>query len=291
MNGYQRLTDGLNRAQTNVRDTFNRFESNKYVSGTKDFLNSNSIVAKVAFLILVVILFVLFLRLGTSLLSMFLSPSRNPKLVDGMKEGHTAKVIPQDPNASGSVPILRSVNKQDGLEFTYSIWLNIERFHRNNKYKHIFHKGNDGFAQNPSQDGLNQPNNAPGLYLDKNNNNVVILMNTFNNINEKVVVKDVPLNKWICLVIRVEGRKMDVYINGSIVLRHEFTSVPKQNYGDVYVNMNGGFDGLLSDLWYHDYALNVNEILKISEKGPNMKMSKSLEVYPPYFSLRWYFQQ
>ena len=53
---------------------------------------------------------------------------------------------------------------------------------------------------------------------------------------------------------------MDVYINGTIALRHIFNSVPKQNYGNVYVNMNNGFNGLLSDLWYHDYALSGTQI-------------------------------
>ena len=32
-------------------------------------------------------------------------------------------------------------------------------------------------------------------------------------------------------------------------------------------------------------------ILELSEKGPNLKMEKNkLEIFPPYFSLRWYFQ-
>ena len=38
------------------------YASNKYVQGSKEFLQSNSIVAKFAFLILVVILFSLFFR-------------------------------------------------------------------------------------------------------------------------------------------------------------------------------------------------------------------------------------
>ena len=44
---------------------FSQFSSNKYVSGTREFLESNSIVAKFAFLILVLIAFVVLLRLGT----------------------------------------------------------------------------------------------------------------------------------------------------------------------------------------------------------------------------------
>ena len=53
------------------------------VSGTKEFFQSNSLVAKVAFLVLVVILFVVLLRLGSTLITWIFSPSKNPKLVDG----------------------------------------------------------------------------------------------------------------------------------------------------------------------------------------------------------------
>lgn len=295
-NGFTRLTQGLGQRLTNSRQqfqqTFRNFGNNKYVSGTSEFLNSNSIIAKFAFLIMIVVLFVILLRLGTHLLTWIMSTSSNPKIINGMKEAHLAKVVPQDPKASGSKTIKRSVNQQDGIEFTYSVWLFIEDFKQDGKYKHIFHKGNDGFSTSGSETGLNQPNNAPGMYLDKDTNNLVILMNTYENINEKVTVQDIPLNKWINVIMRVENRKLDVYINGTIVLRHTLSGVPKQNYGDVYINMNGGFQGMISDLWYHDYALTTYDILKIIQKGPNMKMDQtSLDVFPPYLSLRWYFNQ
>jgi hypothetical protein len=284
---FTRLTQGYGQSLSNIGNTFG---SNRYISGSKEFLNSNTLVAKIAFLVLVMIAFVLILRVGTSLITYFMAPTSNPKLVDGMKPGHVAKMIPQDPKSSGSVTIMRSVDQNNGIEFSWSVWLFVEQLKQDGKFKHIFHKGNDGFSGGNS-DGMSMPNNAPGLYLDKNTNNLVVIMNTYNNITEKVNIKDIPLNKWINVIIRVEGDKMDTYINGTIVNRHKFNSVPKQNYGDVYVNMNGGFDGLLSDLWYHDYGLSIREILAIAEKGPNMSMNKSMDVFPPYFSLRWYFRQ
>ena len=85
---------------------------------------------------------------------------------------------------------------------------------------------------------------------------------------EEVEVNDIPLHKWINVAIRFRGKVMDVYINGDIVLRHVFKSVPKQNYGDVYVNMNGGFSGYLSDLWYHDYSMSGVEIQDLVTAGP-----------------------
>jgi len=92
----------------------------------------------------------------------------------------------------------------------------------------------------------------------------------------------------------VEGNILDVYINGAIAIRHVLEDVVKQNYGDTHVNLNGGYSGLLSDLWYFNWALNTAEILKIVRDGPNLTMiedspSSGMNVFPPYFSLRWYF--
>ena len=37
---------------------------------------------------------------------------------------------------------------------------------------------------------MNFPNNAPGLYLAPENNNLVVVMNTFKEIEEKIIVKN-----------------------------------------------------------------------------------------------------
>ena len=257
--------------------------------GTKEFMKSNSIIAKVAFLFLVLIVFILLLRLGISIISYFMRPSSDPTLVDGMADGTQMLIIPQNPAIPHSVPILRSVNQEDGIEFTWSIWTYIKNLKPDNLYKHIFHKGNDNI--NP-ENGINYPNNAPGLYITPDTNNFVIIMNTFKEIQEEIIVEDIPLNKWINIIIRVENHNLDVYINGTIVKRHILNSVPKQNYGDVYVTMNGGFNGYTSSLKYWNTALNIRQIQNIINKGPNLEMKEKsmIESEPRYFSLRWFFQ-
>ena len=59
-------------------------------------------------------------------------------------------------------------------------------------------------------------------------------MNTFNKITEKVTVRDIPLNKWLNVILRVENT-LDIYINGTIVKRHELSGVPKQNHGKMFL--------------------------------------------------------
>ena len=282
MSNIIKISEGYGNKLT---DSFSGFGSGKYLSGTKEFLQSNSLVAKVAFLILVVILFVMLLRLGTSLLTWVFEPSSTPKLVKGMKDARIMSVVKQDPALSSAKPVLRSNNQKDGIEFTYSVWLFIDDLeYKKGSYRHVFHKGNDSIGS----DGRNQPNNAPGMYIHPNKNALVVIMNTFDKINEEIIVNDIPLNKWINVMVRVDGKNVDIYVNGTIVVRHVLSGVAKQNYGDVYVNMNGGYSGMLSSLWYYNYGLNTTEILDIVNDGPDMTMDKSMDIFPPYFSLRWY---
>jgi hypothetical protein len=160
-------------------------------------------------------------------------------------------------------------------------------------YRCVFYKGND-FSKNPNADsqGLNFPNNAPGLYIAPNTNDLVIMMNTFNVINEEITVNDIPLNKWVNVIIRCENNTLDIYINGTIIKSHHLHGVPKQNYGDVYIAPNGGFSGYISNLWYYNYALGVKEISKLASDGPNTvtRGSNSLNLKNNnYLSMRWFF--
>jgi hypothetical protein len=200
-------------------------------------------------------------------------------------------VIPQDPNVNDSVTIPRSVNGPSGIEFSWSIWIYINDLkYLSGQYRHIFHKGNDGIN---STSGLNFPNNAPGMYISPNSNELTIIMNTYDTINEEILIPGIPINKWVNVILRCKNTLLDVYINGTITKSVNLVGVPKQNYGDVYVAMNGGFDGYISDLHYFSYALGTNEISHLSKKGANIKMNsrnKSMTLkYPDYLSLRWYF--
>jgi len=272
---------------------FDNFKSNKFVDGTKEFLESNSLVAKVAFLLLVVILFVFLLRMAIILFAWLFSFNKSPYLIDGMINAKQMQVISQDPTIKNSIPVLRSDNERDGIEFTYSTWIFIDDMQYNQgQYKHIFHKGNDNINYNTKPTGLNQPNNAPGLYIAPDTNALVVIMNTFNDINEKITIEDIPMNKWLCVQIRVENRNLDVYINGKLTKRLVLSGVPKQNYGDVYVSMNGGFSGYTSNLRYYNYALGTSEIQNIVNDGPNLTMSNGTDLaksVPRYLSLRWFF--
>ena len=268
---------------------FNTFSTNRGIFGTKEFLESNSLVAKFAFLLLVLFAFIILLRLGISLLSFYFKPDQSPHLIDGMVDAKQMIIFPQDPSSNGSVTIYRSVNATDGLEFTWSTWIFINNLQTNaGIFKHIFSKGNDNLTKN----GMIQPNNAPGLYIAPNTNDLVVVMNTYNVINEEIVIPDIPINKWLNVIIRCQNTTLDVYINGTIARSINLVGVPKQNFGNVYVAMNGGFDGYISNLWYYNYALGTSSIQNIINNGPNTKMiggNGLADNMYNYLSLRWFF--
>ena len=272
--------------------SFDSFKSNKAVNGTKEFLESNSLVAKIAFLLLVLVVFVIAVRFGAQFLSWVFSYNGSPYLFNGMVDAKTMMVIPQDPNVSGAIPVIRSDDQAQGVEFTYSVWMFIDDLvYQQGQYRHVFHKGNDDINFSTSPMGMNHPNNGPGLYIAPNTNALVVVMNTFNDIQEEVIIDDIPINKWVCVQIRVQNHQLDVYINGKLAKRLIMKGVPKQNYGDVYVAMNGGFSGYMSELRYFNYGLGTAEIQRIVDNGPNLEMSGSqlTSSMPRYLSLRWFF--
>jgi len=292
----------LGGASNQASGLMSKFRNNKVVSGTTDFLYSNSLVAKVCFLILIIVLFVIALRLGSRFVMWALSPDKNPILVPGYIAATEKMVIPMDPKLKGSKPILRSVNEREGIEFTYSVWLFVTDYSINQGQKrHIFNKGSAQNVGNKNKfgdldtQGMMFPNNAPGVYFKANDergaNQLAIYMNTFNNVIEEVTIPDLPVKKWFNLTIRVRHDKMDTYINGTIVNRHKFNSPVKQNYGNVHVCENGGFTGNLSNLRYYSYALSGVQINDLVTAGPDLTPNDSMKIFPYYFSLRWFFKK
>ena len=190
------------------------FSTTTVTSGTKEFLESNSLVARFSFILLVLFAFVILLKVCMNVMIYFLKPNESPHLFDGMIDATQQKIYYQDPSSNDTTTtIYRSVNENDGIEFTWSVWVNVTNLgYLSDKYRTVFYKGNS----NVSANGLNSPNNAPGLYLAPNTNALVVMMNTFNEINEEVTIPNIPVNTWFNVMIRCENTTLDVYINGTI---------------------------------------------------------------------------
>jgi len=300
-NATESLGNSINDAKSSVSNSFNDF-SNQATAGvgaSTQFLQSNTIVAKFVFIILVIIGFLVLLNLGVILLSYFLSPSDSPFIVKGMISGNNGLTFPQDPTKGNIRKIIKlSNNERTGLEFSWSVWIYIADLGSNSsKYQMVFNKGDLNFGTN----NITTVNNGPGLYISPNTGStakIQVIMNTSktNDSNNTLVVDSIPIRKWVNVVIRLENTMLDVYINGTISGRLNLPLVPKQNYNDINVCQNNGFNGNLSDLRYFNHALSVIEINNIVYWGPNTSASadgnnNSTSGGFNYLSSLWYYNK
>ena len=294
----------ISNIRNSVGNSVKNFTSNSY-NASRDFVQTNGLIAKFVFLILVLIIFLVVLNLGIMFLGYVLQPPNSPYLVKGMINGTSTMIIPQDPKMGNAVTVQRSNNQSTGMEFTWSVWLNINSIN-SKQYQHIFGKGGNGtFDAN----GVMMVENAPGVYIkpapSSSTNavsaaaNLIVMMNTvsstpnpqdYSSMYETIEITEVPINSWFNLMVRLENKVMDVYINGTITQRLMFNDVPLQNFDPVYVCANGGFAGNLSDLRYFNYALNVFQINNIVSTGPNTTLKTSYNNSKDYYYLSnmWY---
>jgi len=299
---FNNISNSISDAKNTVNQSMDQFSSTNAMDAGKEFLQSNSLIAKFGFIILVLFGFLFLFRIGMVLISTLMTPVSSPYLVKGLITGTEAIRVQQDSRTSNPI-VNYSENQPTGLEFTYSVWILLNSSNNTGKYSHIFNKGIMD-ASNIRTNGVNNMSNAPGLYVkgnDDGTNTLRLYMDTFSkigpisNIDEQRTTMDisgVPYNKWVNVIIRVQNRILDIYVNGVLTQHKDLGYVPKQNFGDVYVCQNGGFSGKLSDLRYYAKALNVFEINGVVGWGPNLSTSPSASgqdnTDADYLSYLWY---
>jgi hypothetical protein len=151
-------------------------------------------------------------------------------------------------------------NSDEGLEFSYSVWIYIQDWTRG--WKNILVKGDksDGAGTNSSR--------APGLWLYPDSNALHARINTFASPNEGCDIKNIPLQKWVHIAYILNNRTVDIYIDGKLERSCVLRGVPKLNDEPVRVCDNGGFFGKISNLVYFRYAMKPDEVYNVYSKGP-----------------------
>lgn len=234
---------------------------------------------KTIFILIAIIVFLLIISLGMFLINYWGSGTQNVPvyLISGISNGYTPTTLIQDPATNPNTYVLRSNNRDNGAEFTWSSWLYIKDIvgnGQNETFQNIFNKGNN---QYDPITGIATINNGPGLYLSKGTNTLRVIMDTVapnqNVASNYTDITNIPLGKWFHLAIRLQNRNLDTYVNGIIATRHYLIDVPKQNYDAIHVCQNGGFSGNYSDLFYYNYSLPVDEIQRLVIDGPGLNYS------------------
>lgn len=267
------VTSSLANISDNVKSGLDEFSQQpaNLAGATSDFFSSNSMLAKVSFIILVLIVFLFIIRVGVALIGYFTSPPENPFLVKGKINGSNNMIISQNPSNKDSATINRSNDAKTGLECTWSVWLYIDEPIQQSPIKQhsIFVKGSGSFDTNGTCSSA-----SPGLYVFVDNTGNCHLNMEYNTVDNKsdetLTLKNVPMRKWVHIAIRLQNLIMDAYVNGTIANRTVMKNAPYQNFYDVQVCPNGGFTGELSNLRYYSHALTVFELNNIVIYGPNL---------------------
>ena len=298
-----RAQEGFENVRDSVEKSVQEFGESAEVGAeaTSSFLNSNSILARMIFVLAVVIGFsFVFYTLSYLLLKFFNQRKSSIYLVKGLAPGNLNLSIAQDSTKTNAAYVQRSNDQTSGLEFTWSVWLYINGF-TDTKVSayHVFSKGLTSFDATSGIFNIN----GPGLYVKKhglsedgNTANLVVCMDQENSAsvtdtNLQAEITKIPLRKWVHVALRMKNTILDVYINGTVAERIALSSVPKQNYENVLVGYNGGFAGQLSNLSYYSYALTLFDLERIVTLGPNLAQSAEASTgigYYTYLSSQWY---
>jgi len=269
------------------------------VKGVYNFVLGTSPLAQLIQVILIAVISYTVLMVGNGLLNaiMVYAQSTVP-LLPNLYDSKTPQVIFQDPNQKGAITIYPSVNAPSGLEFSYSCFLLIDKgtFQVGTKgLMHVFHKGSPVY----------KPLMAPGVFVHSNDNVLRVYMNEASTWNTYCDIPNIPIGKFFHLAIVVRNMNVDVYINGNVAHRMTLSSVPRQNFGDVYTFkmasfsdaasspddpfiVNGAASGYLSTLQYTGYALNYEQIDKMVRTGPSTKLVSATSNLPPYLADNWW---
>lgn len=205
-------------------------------------------------------------------------------------------------------PIGLSMNERTGIEFAYSFYIYVQpsTFTGEAKLKHVFHKG---FA-------CPWPLMGPGVFMKGDTNTMRVFMNTYKNPYTYVDVRNIPVDKWVHVVLNCYKSGLDVFVNGNLASRIPFKgTLPYQNFEDIIIfstghyntfrgsqipalggdsvtfDIDGSFKGYLSNLIYTRYALSVNEVSALMTAGPSKKMKQKTMDLPPYLADDWWANQ
>lgn len=241
--------------------------------GSSVFGSLNTVFARVAFVFLLVICMYLLGSFGVALIGLQTRPSRNPILIKGLLPGGSSVDISQDPKKTSAILVQRSNNADGGAEFSWAVWLFIDPNQDKSsagKYSPIFIKGSGDWT---GSSGTNS-SNGPGMYVRtdgaKGTTELMVAMDTTARaVADEVKVQNLPIQKWVHVVLQLKNTQLQVYVNATLAATHTLVAAPRQNYYTIHVCPNGGFGGALSDLRYFDHAIDVLQMRSLLASGPN----------------------
>jgi hypothetical protein len=186
------------------------------------------------------------------------------------------------------VPAASLGNKSASSNFAYSVWFNINDWnYKYGEYKVLFGRmGQSSGKAGAVVPGIGGLDPCPAVVLDAYENNLIIHMGCYpssvrapdpkvdvTGLAPKSVaiscnVSNIPIQKWVNLIVSVYGRSLDVYINGKLVKTCLLPGVAMVNgNSDVFLTPSGGFSGYTSKFQYYPNAIDPQYAWNIYENG------------------------
>jgi len=206
--------------------------------------------AKNIFLIIIII-FILII-----IISYFYSSSTTLTSLTSGKTAQTIEYTSLSTSESGS----SSVN------FTYSIWLYIDDWnYRYGEEKVIFKR--------TFTDENNIVYPCPSMTFGAIENNITTFITTYGTDTDSLTIfpctiNNVPIQKWMNVLISVYNRYLDVYLDGKLVRTCILPGVPKiDSTASIYVTPDGGFSGWTSKFEYYPNSTDPQTAWNIYKAG------------------------
>lgn len=157
-------------------------------------------------------------------------------------------------------------------DYTISVWIYVDQWNYNyGKEKHIL-------GRYIEKDGKKY--GAPSITLDAYTNDVKVKVAYPNESSQysdepACTVKGIPLQKWVCIIMTVNNRTLDVYLDGKLTRTCMIKGVPLAPEGDgsLFVGSignEGGFWGHITDLRIFTRAINPTQAYNLYKKGNSM---------------------
>jgi hypothetical protein len=153
--------------------------------------------------------------------------------------------------------------QSNSSNYAYSVWMYIEDW----SYRY----GEPKIVLGRLDDELNP---SPAIVLGAIENNLRVETTVYsssdvnNSSKHTCNVDNIPIQKWVNVIVSLYGRTMDVYIDGKLVRTCVLPGVAKvSNTAPLYITPNGGFSGYTSSINYYANSLNPQEAYNIYRAG------------------------
>lgn len=199
----------------------------------------------------------------------------DPYTLQSIQDGKTTSTISATSLATNGTDVPSS-------NFAYSVWFYVNDWnYRYGEPKVIFGRmGAKSGSGNGSVPGVSGLDPCPAVVLGAIENNISVSLGCYPGIDQEPTtpggntvvhtcsIANVPIQKWVNLVISVYGRTMDLYIDGKLVRTCLLPGVASvNNNANIYVTPAGGFDGWTSKLQYFPNSINPQEAWNIYTRG------------------------